>query len=321
MFSSKTSLLAALAACTVTALPTMARAASDTCLVGDHTGIADGDALTSARLVCDAVRALGRTVGPPTTEPPPGPAFRVQLQPLGRSLILTLAEEAPGGAVVTQRVLRLTDIEEVAVAAPRIAEAVVRRVPLEDTARVDNLVREETRDYEKKPGEFFWGAGVVTGAMLADRVDGALVGLDLRAFYETPRWSVGVDFRFAGYNSDQSDSTDAMQVALSVGGRYFFADGDFAPFAGGGLSMLSLQAPALAGPGTSDGNGAGLYAEAGVEVLRLRESRLSVDVRLDAPLYQLRKDEYSYDGYGSGEQRSDAAGYAVPLTVGVVYAW
>ena len=141
---------------------TVAQAAdSATCLIGDHPGVEDSDAETAASLICDELRDLGVPVGSPTVDTPAsGDAYRVSLRRLGELIFLELSHESPVGTQINSRDTQLAGIEEVAVAAPRIARALVENLPFEETAGMDSLIGEETREIGQRDGETFWGIGI-----------------------------------------------------------------------------------------------------------------------------------------------------------------
>ena len=297
------------------------------CGPGAVQGVYPADAQTGVWLVCEEVRR--RQGLPLSISPSEGPAaYRVGMLRLGNSVILTLQVEAPIGTIRDGRQLRLATIEELPVAAPRLVDALWRGVPVTSTQKVSNLVGEETREYQKKPGEFLWGGGLM-GVVGVGSGAGMQPGIDLRAGYETERYGIGLDLRF-GAGSDGNDDKRMDYVAFGIGGRYFLSDGNTGPFVGGGLtwSGIEVRGDDLGNGYGVSGSGMGAYGEAGVEFLRLHSSRLTFDVRFETPFYQLKAEQYAYGSYYDAatdsyvnEAPSDDKKYVVPIMAGLTYTF
>jgi hypothetical protein len=290
------------------------------CVLGEHEGIAEADARTSAALVCAALSERGARVRTTPLRPEQtygfAGAYRVALRPLGKLVLLHVSYESPVGQDVRARQLQIGDIEEMTVAAPRIADALLHDKPLAETARVDNLVAEETRKSRKVSGETFFALGIFGFAMPDDAWAG--YGAYARFHYETPAYAVGIDGRVGG--STRNDG-DAHLFGLSVGGRYFVSDSDVTVFLGGGLGVLwvgvsdqqEIEDAELSGYNIEDveraGSGLSPYAEVGLELLRMHDSRLDVGLRVDTPLFELG------EGIGSGKD------YVVPISLFASYSF
>jgi hypothetical protein len=283
-------------------------------LLGDHDGIPDADARTSAALVCGSLRDKGAQVG---TEPIAsseaygyGSAYRVALRPLGKLVVLHVSYESPVGRELRSRRLQLGSIEEMTVAAPRVADALLQGKALAETAKVDNLVGEETRKSRKQSGETFFAIGVF-GFTLPDEA-WAGYGVIGRFHYETARLAISIDARIGG--SAKRDG-DAHLYGIAVGGRYFLSDADFAPYLGGGFGVLWLGVrddvwdPTFSYEEYRSRSGSGLapFAEAGLEMLRMHDSRLDIGLRLDVPFYEIE---------GAGEKS-----YALPVSLLASYSF
>ncbi len=299
-----------------------------TCAPGVIQGFHPGDAHTAVWLVCEEVRRQhGRPAALSPNDPPA--AYRVGLLRLGQAVVLTVHVESPLGTVRDSRQLQLASPEEVVVAAPRVVEALFQGVQVTSTQRVSNLVGEETREYNKKPGEFLYGGGLV-GTYVAGSSVGVQPGLDLRAGYETDRLGIGLGFRTSG-GSDYGDDGSASHVAFNVGGRYFLSDADTGMFVGGGLAWSGLEVRQEYNQidhsgGSFEGSGIGAYGEVGVELLRLHSSRLTFDLRFETPFYRLEQNGYYYDYDAPADSyvepvRLDDWTYAVPITTGVSYTF
>jgi hypothetical protein len=300
-------------------------AAARACVIGTHAGIPDADALTAAGMVCEEVRAQGQPVAAPVTEAT-GPRYVVSMQKLGESVVLRLTELDASDRIVAGRTLSLEKIEDVPVAAPRIARAVVDKLPIEETRQMDNLVGAEARVQPKMDGETLWGIGVMTGVVTGVETSAPLVGGDIGAAYEMADWGINANMRFGFSSSSNSgDSGDeAALFALSVGGRYFFHPAAGTLFAGAGLGFDALAA------GDFEAVQPAVYGELGYELFRLTESRLAIALRADVPLGAAEaKDDsgYSYECDDMGvcrdvyDERRSETGYLLPVTLSVSYAF
>jgi hypothetical protein len=276
------------------------------CSLSEHASFEEPDARTAAMLVCSAIGHAG---------PPPEARYRVSLGKLGSAVILSVTEEgAIPGRPVDSREMRLQGIEEVEVAAPRIAASLVHHVPLLETERVDNLVGGETRTLRTRSGKVHFAIGLVGMAPPLDQGISPAPGVILDVHYETPdqQLELGGSFRAGG----GSASNDAPQVAFaifSLGGRYYTRHADFSPYVGGGLSweFLSLTLP----DGFSGNNsGLGAYVDAGVEVLRTHHTHLSLGARLELPFFALNDSDYVPTPSGAAPTRPPSSYYA-PLSL------
>ncbi|WP_373047071.1 hypothetical protein [Vulgatibacter sp.] len=284
--------LAALA--TTLALPAAAEAQA-ACLIGPAPTFDPADAETVAGIVCSHLRKEGIAVGEPAFEAT-GEAWRVNLRPLGHKVFLSLQHVDANGAIEAESDLLLTGIEETPVAAPRLVRAIVEDKSVDKTATVSTLVGEETRRYQKKFGESFFGLGLVGIAVPGTNVvPGA--GFLLRWGFESEDFAALSDLRFA---AGSNDGDEAAFFAFGVGGRWFFLPTNVTPFLGGGVGWSAFEVED--GDYNGSKTGLGAFVEVGIEALRLYESRLSLDVRAELPFYDLPGDKYY-----------------VPLTVGASY--
>jgi hypothetical protein len=279
--------------------------AAGRCRLGDHAGIDDADAETAAQLVCREIERFG---------PPPGVRYHVTLGKLGTVIIYSVTREGdtPDRAV-DERELRLHGIEEASVAAPRLAEAIVRGTPIGETEKFDNLVGEESRRPAKKPGSVHFSLGILGNLPPLDQGIGPAPGLDLHVHYETKSFELGGGLRFGGGAVSQSSPTMAFFMA-EVGGRFFFSDTDFSPYLGGGFAwdVLSLDIPG----GFSGSNaGLGTYFDVGVEFLRTYHTHLSAGFRADVPFFSLNGSTFCANSGTSGET------FGVCSTANTYYYW
>lgn len=264
-----------------TPLPAPVTITMPACRLAEHAGVDEASAQTAAQIVCDAIQHAGAS---------PTEHYRVSLGRLGSMVVLRVSQEGSSiGSTLDSRSLRLQGIEEVPVAAPRIADSIVHGTSLHDTETVDNLVGEEARQPKSKGGKTHFAMGLVGILPPLDRGLTPAPGLDLDVHYETSdqKLELGGSMRFGGA-SDNNDTSTVMNgfFVFSMGGRLYTSAADFSPYVGGGLtwSYLNLSVPGLF---KGDGSGLGAYADAGVEVLRTHHAHLSVGMRLDVPFFAM----------------------------------
>jgi len=262
------------------------------CRLAEHDGFEEADARTAAQLVC---LAIGRAGASPTER------YRVSLGKLGNTIILSVVREgATIGSTVDSREMRLQGIEEVEIAAPRIADSIVKGTPLADTQKVDNLVGGETRQPKSAPGKVHFALGLVGLMPPLDQGAAPAPGIDLDLHYETAsgRLELGGSFRAGG--GAASNTAPSMDFAIfSLGGRYYLNDTDFSPYVGGGLSWGYLNLKIDQQSESGDNSGLGAYVDAGFEIMRTHHTHLALGVRLDLPFYALNMNpnysSYNYD--------------------------
>ena len=277
------------------------------CLIGDHPGILESDAQTAALLVCDELRKQGISVTDPVYEAPAlANAYRVVLRRLGEKIIVRLSQEKPVGTIITERQLTLANIEEMIPAAPRLVNALVHNKPIDDTVDMETVTEQEARELRKISGESLWNLGIL-GTFVPGTSIAAEPGFEFGWSYETPSYAVGSEYRMSGSGGDE-DSDDFFFSAWSIGGRYFFNKRNISPYVGGGFSIITVsyeekeKKPVRNQPlFSSDPWGydddwednkeskskLGAYGVAGIEALRLTESRLKLELRIDRPFFSL----------------------------------
>jgi hypothetical protein len=290
--------------------PAAATVSVPPCRLAEHAGLDEADSRTAAQLVCANIARAGAS---------PGEHFRVSLGKLGSIVILSVAAEGSvSGSTLDLREMRLQGIEEVEVAAPRIAQSIVHGTPIAETEKVDNLVGGETRQPKPKAGKMHFGLGLAGLFPPLDQGVGPAPGFVLDLHYETGsgRFELGGAFR-AGGGATSNDAPDMGFVMFSVGGRYFTSDADISPYFGGGLSWgyLNLKVPAQGLQG--DNSGLGAYADAGVQVLRTHGTHLSLGARLDLPFFALNTQGAANYDAASGAYTTSATRsfYYAPLSL------
>jgi hypothetical protein len=256
---------------------------SSPCRLTSSRGVDPGDADTATRLLCSEIIQAGA---------PPGSRYRVAFGSLGSLLIVSVDREGEApGSVADSRTMTLHGIEEIRIAAPRLAESLVKGTPIASTQTVDNVVTEEGRTPVTRPGKMDVGFGIAgaltpyDGIGLAPALVGDLhYGMSQLEISGSLRLSAPSSWSSAG-PSDNHSPTGGF-AALSIGGRYYTSDKEISPYFGGGLAYSYFR---LALPNGFDGNasGLGVYLDAGVEILRTHRSHLALGARFDLPFFAL----------------------------------
>ena len=285
-------------------IPTVVQATSTpapaVCLIDDHPGILESDAQTAAMLVCDELRKQGISVSDPVYEAPTSAnAYRVVLRRLGEKIIVRLSHENPIGTIIIERQIVLANIEEMIPAAPRLVDALVHGKPIDATVDMESVTEQEARELRKITGESLWNVGIF-GTFVPGTDIAAEPGYEFGWSYETPSYAVGTEFRGSGRDGYGDDTKGFSFFSWSIGGRYFFNKRNISPYVGAGLAIVSASyetsvrkhkewfgsAERWANEYDSDG-GLGAYAVGGIEILRLTQSRLKFELRVDRPFFTL----------------------------------
>ena len=261
------------------------------CLIGDHPGIPESDAQTAALLVCDELRKQGISVTDPVYEAPASAhVYRVVLRRLGEKIFVRLTHENPIGTIIAERQLTLANIEEMIPAAPRLVNALVHDQPIDDTVDMETVTEQEARELRKISGESLWHLEIF-GTFVPSTDIAAAPGYGLGWSYQTPSYAVRSDLRLAinSYEDNYEDSSDGFGFfSWAIGGSYFLNKQNISPYVGGGLAIIFVgyrEAHYDSEPEVDLGLGA--YAVVGVEALRLTQSRLNLELRIDRPFFSL----------------------------------
>jgi|MudIll2142460700_1097286.scaffolds.fasta_scaffold44649_3 hypothetical protein len=291
------------------------------CGLTEARGVPEADALTATRLLCEEMKRASAGQG----------RFGIVLETLGRVVVVTATREDTAASVT----VRVEGVEEVPVAAGRIADALVHGLAFPATQRVDNLLEDEVKPAKTKKGSVKFSLGV---ADVESPGHGArAAGFSLGLLYASPRFALPAEIRFA-FDDYQGGEPELDLFSISVGGRYYLSKRDWSPFVGAGLGVLRLAASedefseeGYPGPEYfyADRFGLAAYVEAGVEVMRLHRGRLAFHVRADLPTWSLESEGYSVYPYWDGRGASpapeytvpDRSRYVVPVSIGVTVAF
>ncbi len=273
-------------------------------------GIGAPSAQTARKILVDELRKLGVNVL--ETEADQAGVDRIyvlDLSNLGKKIFVKVEERNSDMKFLSSRHLTALSIEELDVIIPRIAKAIVKKVPMDATARIGNLSMTEGRKWEKLPGEFLWGFGVLTGGGIAQGA-GMGYGVDFRMSYEME--FIRVNFELGGTTNFESEDG---YFRTGVGASYVPLTGAWSPYFGMSLDYMYMDA------GLLDGGGAGAVLQAGFEFFRLNSTRMLVELDLSLPFFQMRGNDSYYD-YDTGQYISDTEGqYNVALTGGLTVMW
>lgn len=293
------------------------------CELGRDQGVSHAPAVTIKNVLCEHVRTAGGAG-----------RYRVDLEPLERKIVLTLVELSPTGDTIDQRMAVLESLDEGTIAAPRLARSLISHVPFNQTARIDNLLKEETTPPIKKPAHRMWSLGPL--ATLVKSGDSHVgLGVDFGLLYELDWVAFGALARAVkGPNS----AGELEIFSFSMLFRQFFSSGDSTLFWGTGLSLssMSVEVPTSIQGDTSNaeltlsGNGLGSFAELGFEAFRLYDRRLVLSARFDIPFYKLKGDASALvpadDSAASSYSdhvwlRVPMSNYVVPFTLSASCVW
>lgn len=222
----------------------------------------------------------------------------------GRTVVTVTARDGQESRRVT-----LTTLEEIQVAAPRLARAIATGAPIDETRTVDNVLGSETRVAKKQGGAMGLDAALF-GMTTAGAASGGSAGVALGLVYRSSRVALGSLGRLGGIGGHN------RIASLDLGGRYYFTDGDIAPFAGGGFAISSIGVE-RDWDSELEGSGFGGYATVGVELLRTHHTSLEASLRVDAPAYALEGYSYSSGYFGAGGASRKEQAYVTPLSLNI----
>lgn len=256
-----------------------------TCNLGDHPGLEADEARTAADVVCHELAKRQAT----------NTQHEVRFGKLGGRTLVTVASRQ--GNTYDERRAFVAGLDEIDVAGPRLADALATGKTFDDTRGVDSVTAAETRATKVQRGAVAFDGGVF-GMTGVGTEAGVSTGLDLGLAYRAGNIGIGGHGRAGGIGSAE---TKLGTASLDFGVRYHFSDGDFAPFVGAGLGIayFSLNREV----GLLEGSGLGAHAAVGAEMLRSHHMALSVSLRADAPMFELKN--------------ANAEAYVVPLSLNI----
>ena len=217
-------------------------------------------------------------------------SYRVDLEKLGSATFIVLSSETNGQSTDARRV-KLNEIEDVPTIAPHLVDALIHQKTMQETEKVGNLTGADAAAPVRRNGQFQVGVGIL--GVVAPGLATVSPGAQLTLRYDTPRWVLTTQFRFA---VDTGGEKQFNTTALGVGPRYMLSLEDTSVYIGGGMAIerLSKSTGLVTTNGTTygstsrpttSGSGIGAYSEVGVEMMRLHKNRLNVALRADLPTF------------------------------------
>ncbi len=261
--------------------PAVDRPVAGGCILGTHHGVDENDATTAAEMVCAKLRSAGA---------PTDRGYRIRIRKLGHNMFL-VAEATQGDRVVDSSELQISNIEEVTVAAPRLAQALTTGKSVEETATATNAVGGENKKVKKRnSGQMRGGIGIGALFIPGANVGGAVGSVPI--WYETDQFSAGMRIRLG--------LVEAGLFGAEVAGRYLPVKGDTSPFIGAGLGGYVLWMTGTKTYDTTTGSyvpggyngvrfGAVPNVEIGMSFMRSQSVSLDVGFRADLPTFAIDK--------------------------------
>ena len=244
------------------------------CSLGENIGVEPSDAIVASRVLCAEVLSRAKVAG--KTSPV---VYRVHFGRLGGHILLQLTEHANGVDVSEQRQTQINGIEDVSAISGRLAEALVYRRNLSDSATTDNVLPDEAREARRKQGNMSVEVGLVGTSLVGGDSATPAPGLQAALTYHLRRGYISGSTRFGV--SSNSNSGD-----LAIGGGLHLSDGDVAPYVGGGVAYQSLADSLI----WADRGGSGFapYGEIGVSVFRTSRIGLRAGARVYVPTFKMK---------------------------------
>lgn len=269
----------------------------------DDGGIGPASARTACRIFADELRRLGVEVAesPDLEQVHPlddtikqemarvgaGRIFVLSLLQLGNKLIAKVELRSADFTILSSRQLTASGPEELDVVIPRLTEALIKNTSVGESARIDTVTAQEGRKWEKLPGEFLWGFGIILGGGLSEGTN-FIYGLDFQFSYEMEHFQLR--FQLGGMANFDDEEKDGL-FRTGVGATYIPFTSFWSPFLGVSLDYVYLNL------GGYERGGVGLIVHGGVEFFRLHSSRLVVGLDLVVPFFEIRNDypeDYKY---------------------------
>ncbi len=261
-----------------------------TCSLGDHPGISEAEARTGADIVCHELAKARAT----------NTAHEIRFGTLGGKTMVTVASR--NGNAYDERRVFLAGLDELHVAAPRLATSLASGKSLDETREVDNVLASETRQSKVQRGQVGFDGGFF-GTTALGAAAGASGGIDLGLLYRGGSFGLSSHGRAGGIGSAERKIGLAT---FDVGARLYLSSSEIAPFVGAGLGLayVSLSRDAASG---LEGSGFAGHVVVGVELLRSHHTAASLSVRVDTPFFEIAS--------------RDASAYVMPasLNVGLLF--
>lgn len=203
----------------------------------------------------------------------------------GLPILIKVHRRNTEGATLAQAELRLEVMEELPVVTDRLAESLVKQVPLEQTQNRHNVAMAENRKETRVGTEKVLGAKLWFGMPVARAANLNAIGavqFDARFERQTYFFELGAGFIIPGPSSSPT-SEGYGGVMAELGASKYLNDGDTAVYLGGGLMPRLIFSSMLDSPLSL-----APFAQFGVMFDRASRMRLYADLRVAQNVIPLR---------------------------------
>jgi hypothetical protein len=229
--------------------------------------------------------------------------FELQLMPMGKKLVVTLADSAKEGRRFREAFsakLSAGRVEDLDALIPVLVEAVIaRKSPRPQVLSVRTevqpvTVRAEAETepapaspnapaHERQPyGEFLWGFSLEPGTFLREAA--GLYGASARLLYQLKARPIRFGAELAGAWGD------GRLLEAGVQAQYIFLPGDISPVAGAGFGFTMLN-----DAGGASGAGVAFSLSAGAQFSQLRWTKLVAEFEVVLPAFTVERQDPELD--------------------------
>ena len=223
--------------------------------------------------------------------------YALSLSSLGKKIIVKVDKIGSDLEVMDTRSLAASDVEELDAVIPRVVTALINGLPIKETAKVDTVVKVESKKWEKKPGEFNMGVFALFGGGLRSNADAAY-GVNLKFSYEMEHLrldtDLGVQFDGDGF------------FRFIIGAQYLPWSTNWSPYIGAGLGYAAAW---LADEDVEHGLAG--QVTLGIELFRLYRVRMIIETGVLLPFFELEKTEYDHSSYGNTKKTYTTIGFGL----------
>jgi hypothetical protein len=233
-----------------------------TCVVADRGALDDVAARTAADVVLSEL----------VKQKAPAGSYTIRLGQLGSRTRFVVASGND------EREAWLSSLDELAVAAARLVEALVTRQSVAETEKVNSVLGAEANAPRVKNGQLSVGASII-GQTTAGAATSVSTGVGLALLYRTTRYGLSVEGRATGIGSGEDK---VSELSLGIGGQVFFGDTDLAPFVGAGMQVAKYELTSS----WSSGSGLAAFGELGLAGFRSSKVGVFTSLRAALPLFE-----------------------------------
>lgn len=283
----------------------------------EATNLTDGEAAAIGAVVADAyARASGSAVlAPAQAGEASGAVESVRCRAVRLAVKITLSCERfdAAGTKIFRAEMTAASLDDMAVAATRVARALVELKAPEEVRDHRTVTREESGERNRTFVEKVMGIkGSVTAVVASGvRYDPA-VSLQFDGRLEADRYFIefGAGLMLPGHGDERGFGA----LFAEIGGSRYLTDGEIAPYIGAGIS------PRIAFDSVDGGVGVAPYLQGGVMLMRSSSSRLYVDLRVSQNIMAFDKRDTGYYDDVSGEYVDDPNDDVVyPTEIGLFF--